>query len=327
MVGKQMKTTPVLFDNRDGYKLYGIFEQPEHSRSNTTVLLLSPGVKMRVGPHRLYNKLSKQLVEHGVNVFRFDFFGLGDSEGVIEESVLKDVYNTILDGRFIGDTVDAMNWLETNQDQNQFILGGLCGGALTGLLTACEDERVTGLLTLGLINVFEGGEDNFGKFVTEGQLSSLKDGYIKKLTDLNSWKRLLTFKSDFRVIFKILLKPLRKLTGSVQSSKSEDTELAMPKALQGSNVNPKFAPSFFKMLKNSKKMLLIFSGADRLLWEFEEKFENIYKKKLKPYKDSYQIHTIPEANHILASREWEASVYKYVSEWLTTNYPNTQLSK
>ncbi|MEW8624375.1 MAG: hypothetical protein AB2551_01315 [Candidatus Thiodiazotropha sp.] len=322
-----MKTTPVLFDNRDGYKLYGIYEEPEHTTSDITVLLLSPGVKMRVGPHRLYNKLSKKLIDHGVNVFRFDFFGLGDSEGVIDESVLKDVYNTILDGRFIGDTVDAMDWLESNQGQKQFILGGLCGGALTGLLTACEDQRVTGLLALGIINVFEGGEDNFGKFVTEGQLTSLKDGYIKKLTDISSWKRLLTFKSDFRVIFKILLKPLRKLASNVQGAKDEDAEFAMPKTLQGSNVNPKFAPSFFKMLKNSKKMLLIFSGADRLLWEFEEKFENIYKKKLKSYKDVYQVHTIPDANHILASREWEASVYEYVDDWLRVNYPTKQAIK
>ena len=318
-----MLSTPVAFENRDGYKLYGILETPDNAKSTTTVLLLSPGIKMRVGPHRLYNKLAKLLVDNGVNVFRFDFFGLGDSEGDIDESVLVNVYNSIQDGRFVNDTLDAMDWLEKEQGHSEFILGGLCGGAITGLLAGCDDNRVTGLLGLGLINVFEGGEDNFSKFVTDGQLSTLKEGYIKKLSNPDSWKRLLTFKSDYRVIAKILLKPFRKVVKGIKSNinTDDDSEIIMPQELQGSNVNPKFAPTFFKMLRNSKRMLLIFSGGDRLLWEFEEKFETIYEKKLKPYKDGYEVITIPEANHILALKEWEEEMHAHVTEWLNKFYP------
>jgi hypothetical protein len=322
MVGVTMQTTPVIFENRDRYKLFGVLEKPDTSVTDTTVLLLSPGIKMRVGPHRLYNKLSRKLVELGVNVFRFDFYGLGDSEGDIDESVLVNVYNSIQDGRFVNDTVDAMDWLEQNHAQKQFILGGLCGGAITGLLAGCDDDRVSGLLALGLINVFEGGEDNFSKFVTEGQLDSLKEGYIKKLTDWESWKRLLSFKSDFRLIYKILAKPLRMAINSLKSSSSNvsDDDLTMPKELEGTNVNPKFAPAFFKMLKSSKKMLLIFSGADRLLWEFQEKFETLYERRLKPFKSQYEVVTIPQANHILALKEWEDEMHLYVDRWMKQYY-------
>ena len=318
-----MQTLPVKFENRDGYKLFGILEKPDKVDSNITVLLLSPGIKMRVGPHRLYNKLSKKLVNLGINVFRFDFYGLGDSEGEIDESVLVNVYNSIQDGKFVNDTVDAMDWLEQKHDQKQFILGGLCGGAITGLLAGCDDNRVTGLLALGLINVFEGGEDNFSKFVTEGHLSSLKEGYIKKLTDLDSWKRLLSFKSDYRLILKILVKPFRKIFNSIKKSveRDDDSVLTLPKELEGSNVNPKFAPAFFKMLSNSKHMLLVFSGADRLLWEFEEKFESHYTKKLKPYKSQYEVLTIPQANHILGLKEWEDEMHNHVDNWISKYYP------
>lgn len=323
MVRIKMQTTPVIFENRDGYKLFGVLEKPDTVESSVTVLLLSPGIKMRVGPHRLYNKLSKKLVDLGVNVFRFDFYGLGDSEGDIDESVLVNVYNSIQDGRFVNDTVDAIDWLEKEQAQSQFILGGLCGGAITGLLTGCDDDRVTGLLALGLINVFEGGEDNFSKFVTEGHLSSLKEGYIKKLTDFDSWKRLLSFKSDYRLILKILVKPFRKIVNSIKKSveKDDTSVLTIPKELEGSNVNPKFAPAFFKMLTTSKKMLLIFSGADRLLWEFEEKFESHYTKKLKPYTSQYEVITIPQANHILGLKEWEDEMHAHVEIWMKQYYP------
>ncbi|MET0067927.1 MAG: hypothetical protein ABW076_16405 [Candidatus Thiodiazotropha sp.] len=318
-----MRSTPVTFENRDGLKLFGIFEQPDQDASTTTVLLLSPGIKMRVGPHRMYNKLARILVDRGLNVLRFDFYGLGDSEGTIEESVLVNVYNSIQDGRYINDTLDAMDWLEQTHGQQDFILGGLCGGAITGMLTGCTDARVSGLLALGLINVFEGGEDNFTRFATDGQLNSLKEGYVKKLGDWESWKRLLTFKSDFRVIFKIINKPVRLLVKKLQglfTRGDELSELELPPALQGTNANPKFAPAFFRMVRDAKKLLLIFSGADRLLYEFEEKFENIYKTKLAPYQSQYQVITIPQANHILSMKEWEEEMHRHVAEWIDINY-------
>ncbi|MET0088493.1 MAG: hypothetical protein ABW068_00470 [Candidatus Thiodiazotropha sp.] len=318
-----MLSTPVAFQNRNGQKLFGIFEQPDQADSKTTVLLLSPGIKMRVGPHRMYNKLSRVLVDHGLNVLRFDFYGLGDSEGTIDESVLVNVYNSIQDGRYVDDTIDAVDWLSQAYAQNDFVLGGLCGGAITGMLAGCGDKRVSGLLSLGLINVFEGGEDNFSKFVTDGQLNSLKDGYVKKLSDWESWKRLLTFKSDFRVIFKIFTKPFRLVTKKLRSMferRDEVSEAELPPALQGTNTNPKFAPAFFRMVRDRKKMLVIYSEADRLLWEFEEKFENIYRGQLKPYQSEYQVITIPEANHILSMKEWEDEMHGHVVEWLNKYY-------
>ncbi len=38
-------------------------------------------------------------------MLRFDFFGLGDSEGDLDETVLADVYNNIEVGRYVDDTL------------------------------------------------------------------------------------------------------------------------------------------------------------------------------------------------------------------------------
>jgi pimeloyl-ACP methyl ester carboxylesterase len=317
-----MISTPVKFTNRNGLKLLGIIEQPESNSKNIAVLLLSPGIKMRVGPHRMYNKLARELVEQGFTVFRFDFYGLGDSEGELEQDVLVDVYNSIQRGRYIDDTIDAMDWMSETYGIDNFILGGLCGGAITGMLAGSVDDRVKGLLALGLINVFEGGEENFSKFVTEGQLGDLKKGYISKLTDIDSWKRIITLKSDFRTIFKIVFKPFRvaakKITEKLTQQNKKQIEFIHD---ESSNVNPKFAPTFFSMLEQSKKMLLIYSGGDRLLWEFKEKFENIYKPHLVEYKELYELHTIPDANHILSSIEWEDEMHAITRDWLVKNFP------
>ncbi|MBT3041410.1 MAG: alpha/beta fold hydrolase [Candidatus Thiodiazotropha sp. (ex Codakia orbicularis)] len=316
-----MISTPVTIKNRNGLKLYGILEQPETTVKDTAILLLSPGIKMRVGPHRMYNKLSKVLVDKGFTVLRYDFYGLGDSEGALDQKILVDVYNSIQNGRYIDDTIDAMDWLGATYNIDKFVLGGLCGGAITGMLAGSADERVKGLIALGLINVFEGGEDNFSKFVTEGQLEDLKKGYISKLTDIDSWKRIITLKSDFRTIFKILLKPIRVISNSIRENLTASSKNKIVFVHdESSNTNPRFAPTFFSMLQQSKKMLLVYSGGDRLLWEFKEKFENIYKSHLSDYSHIYELHTIPDANHILSLSEWEESMHKLVEEWLQKNF-------
>ncbi|MFC1333617.1 MAG: alpha/beta fold hydrolase [gamma proteobacterium symbiont of Clathrolucina costata] len=316
-----MISTPVTIKNRNGLKLYGILEQPETTVKDTAILLLSPGIKMRVGPHRMYNKLSKVLVDKGFTVLRYDFYGLGDSEGALDQKILVDVYNSIQNGRYIDDTIDAMDWLGATYNIDKFVLGGLCGGAITGMLAGSADERVKGLIALGLINVFEGGEDNFSKFVTEGQLEDLKKGYIRKLTDIDSWKRIITLKSDFRTIFKILFKPIRVIYNSIRENLTASSKNKIEFVHdESSNTNPRFAPTFFSMLQQSKKMLLVYSGGDRLLWEFKEKFENIYKSHLSDYSHIYELHTIPDANHILSLSEWEESMHKLVEEWLQKNF-------
>jgi predicted alpha/beta hydrolase len=142
---------PVAFRNRQGLRLFGVLHTPEGPRrSDVAVILLSPGVKMRVGPQGLYRRMTEMFVALGFSVLRFDFFGLGDSEGTLPEENLKEVYGHIEIGRFVDDTVDAMNWMQEQFGTKRFVVSGLCGGAITGLLAASRDARIAGLLGLGI---------------------------------------------------------------------------------------------------------------------------------------------------------------------------------
>ena len=77
---------PVIFPNAAGQRLFGMLHSPAVNRAkDMAVLLLSPGIKGRIAPHRLYIKLARQLCDAGFTVVRFDFYGLGDAEGELEE--------------------------------------------------------------------------------------------------------------------------------------------------------------------------------------------------------------------------------------------------
>ena len=41
-------------------------------------------------------------------MFRFDFYGLGDSEGEVDEAYLADLYGSVALGRYVDDTRDAL---------------------------------------------------------------------------------------------------------------------------------------------------------------------------------------------------------------------------
>lgn len=304
---------PIQFSNRDGLRLCGILHMPEVARARpVAIMLLSPGVKMRVGPHRLYNKMTERFLRLGFPVLRFDYHGLGDSEGELPERVLAEVYNTIQSGRYVPDTIDAMNWMQREHGISRFIASGLCGGAISGLLTAEADPRIEGLLSLGIPVSFEGSEEHWGRYITRGQLKALSTGYLRRLTQPRAWFRFLTFQSDYRVM-------VRSMRQRFSSQPSRPAVVPAPDA-PPSNVNPKFGPAFFSMLERSRPMLLLFGGADRWIWEFEEKFEGPNAARLQPYRSRYHKQSIESANHIVSDEGWLAQVLDASEAWLLKTY-------
>lgn len=314
-VRKTVERTPVTFLNRKGIRLFGIFHLPQAAeRSGIAVILLSPGVKMRTGPHLLYKRMAEMFTGLGLPVLRFDFFGLGDSEGHMDEKQLADVYNHMEVGRFVDDAIDAMDWMQVKYGFSRFIMSGLCGGAISGLLAGSRDKRVAGLLGLGITPVLASKAADPALYMTVGQLTELRKGYIRKLIDPKSIWRALTLQSDFRLAWKSLIAPLR--------SRWEQKSCGLATLENGTgrpaddNANPLFPPAFFEMTSSERPVLLIFSGADRLNWEFQEKFVSRHGERLKSVQGMYEVHIIPNANHILSFREWEKEMLDVSKDWL-----------
>jgi uncharacterized protein len=308
---------PVTFRNKQGARLFGMLHRPSpRCDSTVAIILLSPGVKMRVAPHRLYNKMAERFVALGFPVLRFDFYGLGDSEGEAAEHYLADLYGAIQVGRYVDDTIAAMDWMQRTYGTSQFIASGLCGGAITGLLAAARDMRVTCLMGLAIPVILDGSKIDYTKYITDAQLKGMRDGAIRKLWDFagwRSWLRFLTFQSNYRLMVRSLIKPLL--------ARFQRTALPIPVATEnspGDNTNPHFAPAFFKMVSTSRHVYLIFAGMDRLLHEFEKKFVERNRSELEPYAAWYDIHVTKDANHIFSFQEWETDMLSRCCTWLRT---------
>lgn len=303
---------PVTFRNAERQQLVGILHLPDEPvGGRSCIVLLSPGVKMRVAPHRMYNKMAERFVRDGFAVFRFDFAGLGDAEGEIDQDQLSHVYNSIQLGRFVGDTRAALDWLQRERGFSSFIAAGLCGGAITGLLAAEDDRRIVALLALGIPAVLDVGEAQQHAHLTKGQLELMGRGYLRKLLDPRSWLRFLSFKSDYRVMWKALKRLFEKRLPAVERPVVQPTAEG-----HADNTNPRFAPAMFSMLESGRPMLHIFSGSDRLAWEFKEKFQDRHAERLARHQARLEVQVIDKANHILAYPDWFVQMQDLSSQWL-----------
>ena len=301
------KMVPVTFPNAEGRRLFGVLHVPERPReAGVAIILLSPGVKARVAPHRLYNKMAARFVELGYPVLRFDFHGLGDSEGDAPEPLLADFYGAVQVGRYVGDTIAAMDWMQREHGYSRFIASGLCGGAITGLLAAQKDVRITALMSLAIPVILEGSNIDFTKYLTDEQLKGTRSRYFGKfrLWDPKVWKswvRLFTFQSHYSLIIRSFLKPLT----SRWARQAEVVKVDQPAAAETpkDNTNPFFAPAFHHMVSTSRRVLLVFAESDRLLHDYRVKFAERHKDALDASAAFHEMHVTGDANHIFSFSE------------------------
>jgi pimeloyl-ACP methyl ester carboxylesterase len=306
----------VAFSNQSGQLLHGILHEPDPALARgVCVLLLSPGIKGRVGPHRLYLKIAARLVPLGFHVLRFDYYGLGDSAGELPESSLADMYNSIQAGRYIGDTIAAMDWMQKILGIRRFVGSGLCGGSISALATAEVDSRIECLLGMGLPTVLEGGPENWARILTRQQIASLRGSYFEKLADPKSLLRFFRGKSDYQVIWRII----KQWLIDRRAARKSDVETPVSEV---DHTNPLFASAFMAMLESSRPMILFFSGADRLRSQFAENFESHHEARIRSLRHLYDVHLVPDANHVFSESTWVAELLERAERWLTDRYPS-----
>lgn len=306
-----MSSIPVTWAKPNGLRLHGILHPAPDGGNGTAVLILSPGIKNRVAPHRLYVKMARRFVEMGFEVLRFDPEGLGDSEGEIDEAFAADLYGSIQTGRFSEDTISAIDWMERERGTCRVVLAGLCGGAITGLLAGVDDPRVGGLLGLGIPVILDGTDINRYRTVTQGQLDNLKKAYFRKAFRPEAWLRFLSFRTDYRLMLR-----------SVFRRRKDDAAGKAPSAAppEQDNFNPRFPLALDRFCSGDRRILFVFSQADRLYWEYEEKFLGRHADLAERHRDRCRVHVAKDANHIFSFREWQEDMLAAASAWLGEHF-------
>jgi pimeloyl-ACP methyl ester carboxylesterase len=120
-----------------GSALVGIIDVPERPIARG-VLVLSGGPQYRVGSHRHYALMARQLAQRGIAVMRFDQRGMGDSEGAARAIDQLD------------DDIGAAirEFFMQLPELRDIVIWGLGDGATAASLYAHSDARVHGLVLL-----------------------------------------------------------------------------------------------------------------------------------------------------------------------------------
>lgn len=117
--------------------LIGVLHRPAQPAARG-VLIVTGGPQYRAGSHRQFVLLGRHLAAHGIAVMRFDYRGMGDSEGNPRpfEQIDDDLQAAI------------RAFFATLPSLRELVLWGLCDGASAAAFYAAGDRRIKGLVLL-----------------------------------------------------------------------------------------------------------------------------------------------------------------------------------
>ncbi len=156
----------------EGDRLVGIVSLPAPAAAPPArgVLIVVGGPQYRAGSHRQFTLLARQLAAEGIPAMRFDYRGMGDSEGAQRgfDAVDADLRCAI----------DA--FFATVPSLREVALCGLCDGAAASVSYAGLDPRVRGLL---LFNPWVRTEQGAAR-------ATLQHYYLARLFSMAFWRKL-----------------------------------------------------------------------------------------------------------------------------------------
>lgn len=127
----------IIFENLDGQTLVGRLELPADQHPHSYAIFAHC---FTCNKNLLAVKnIGKALTAHGFGVLRFDFTGLGESDG--------DFADTNFSGN-VGDLVAAATFLETNYEAPTLMIGHSLGGAAV-IFAAAEIPSIKAIVTVG----------------------------------------------------------------------------------------------------------------------------------------------------------------------------------
>lgn len=278
---------PVVFDC-EGCRLIGIVTLPE-TPAAAGVIIVVGGPQYRAGSHRQFTLLARHLAGQGIASIRFDYRGMGDSEGAMRNFEEVDA-----------DIRAALDTLQQHAPKlRRIALWGLCDAASAALYYAHTDARVTSLV---LLNPWVHTPAGAAR-------ARLKHYYLVRLIQPSFWSKLLSGKI--------------KVRESTQAIMSATQATAADTPTNPRHGGPGYIARMLEGLQRFRgEILFILSGKDMTAAEFIA-----LSAQNKQWKKSYSspkisTTTVKGANHTFAMREWRKQVESHTAHWLNKQHPN-----
>ena len=258
------------------HRLLGIMHFAETPATDVGVVIVVGGPQYRTGSHRQFVLLARDLAGHGVPVLRFDYSGMGDSEGEARtfDAVAED----------IAAAVDAL--AQHAPMARRIVLWGLCDGASAALMYAPSDPRVAGLV---LLNPWVRTESGLAR-------SQLWTYYPRRLVSREFWQKIVRRPQA-------LLKSVAGLAGTLLRSRRAPSP--------GARVHGESASDghfLDRMLHAAERfegdIAVLLSGNDITAGEFKAMMAAERRWRRAFGRPSVRISELPDANHTFSSSNW-----------------------
>lgn len=271
------------------HQLAGVLHQAEQPK-DVAVLVIVGGPQTRIGSHRQFVLLARQLALGGYSTMRFDYYGMGDSEG--EQSNYLDVSD---------DVGAAIEKLKSETGAKRVVLWGLCD-AVTSSLLYCLRKDCADIAGIIMLNPWVRSEQ------TEAQAMA-KHYYLQRLRDPAFWRKLLRFDVNFNDSFGSLIRILRSALKGASAP-------AEPQGIEATTAENYVTHMLAGLQKYRGRVLLVLSGDDLTASEFQVlvKGSDAWQSALdKTVTQTVHMH---DANHTFSTATWREQVEKACLAWL-----------
>ena len=270
-----------------GARLVGVLTTPEVASPSRDLglLVVVGGPQYRVGSHRQFVLLARDLAVAGFPVLRFDYRGMGDAEGdpATFEDTAPDIQRALAE------------LLRECPQVQRVVLWGLCDGASAALLYLQRggDPRIVGVCLL----------NPWVRTATGLARAQVRHYYGQRLFEREFWRKLLNGQVDIGATARELARKLATIfDGRVGGGESAD-ESYPTRMAQG-------------LTKGGGQVLLVLSGRDLVAQEFIDHTTADPQWRAALAAPGVQRLDLPLADHTCSSAEWRGWVAQATVRWL-----------
>lgn len=298
-----MSERAIVFACR-GADLVGIVHDPGRgARQDVGVVVVVGGPQYRAGSHRQYVLLARSLAAAGIPVLRFDYRGLGDSDGAY------------LGFEHLGEDITAAIDVLTAEvaGLREVVLWGLCDAASAILFYAAHDRRVSGIV---LLNPWIRTEATLAR-------TYLKHYYIRRFLDRTFWSKVLAGGLNPVEVWRSFARLLSQAFGPREepaapaASVSSARSTLMPAPASDPRPLPERMADALRHYDG--KVLLIMSGNDLTAREFDEVFQSSRRwRRLLAARVTTRV-DLRECDHTFSRREHREHVIALTRDYLLSD--------
>lgn len=280
-----MKRETAITFNCMGQPLPGILH-PGSPDARRGVLLIVGGPQYRVGSHRQFVLLARQLAAGGIPVLRFDCRGMGDAAGPLAD------FTAIDDD--IGAAIDAFQAHCSGLDE--IVLWGLCDAASAATFYGYRDDRVAGMVLLNPWVRTQTGEAR----------AYLRHYYLRRLVSGAFWRKLLTGGFAWGASLRDLAGRLYRIraAGSPATKGDAMADLPLPERMVAG------------LERFDGPVLFILSGNDLTADEFRDTVASSSRWRALLTRAGVEREELNRADHTFSRRQWRDDVARRTGDWV-----------